>query len=633
MKELVERIKLSKFNDNKRIQDIEVKINEIRVKLIKLFNFRFETYKEFENSNIEVINNGKIELIKLKELFEEKIPEIEQIFLFIDKTIVFLNQFSFYLTHVCNGSPKKITIYFEQYIKFFISGHPKNPFSKNRNKDIEKSKYCLSFIANDQQRIGFIYYIAYPIIETIINKTSHFGDKMLVSISFLIDHIFKHHKGGFSYENIEHTPELLEVYHIPNMRDAIDAIFSFLRQNHVTDICGGVYQYKFRKFIADEILYNSRISEEISAIFNFTLDESLPIKRYYYKQIKDNEKKYLALERRIRERPIKNQYAITLGSQLEILGEIHLLDEEYNEAIQLFQTAFEIIKAELTINEDDKDKLHLYLLLNRTVLKLGLAKECKGYYGEAFVIYNTLIDYLVDFRSLKETNLGLNYFYEDNNLHSVNGEWKTKKTKIYHSINEFTIFNNYFSETDNFYKKEVLPFYRQMGKINDEKIDFLFDSDYVISGLSKMLSPEKQEIISRLTLFSEVKSIFQVILTNLFVVEKIDLNGITQENLDLAEDQFKYIYLLTDSKDKFIQAADFYKKIASILFLKNYSNSKSDEYLQMWGFDIYETINEFCFIKSEEYKEMIAYKFPKEILKEFFIDKSENLWEIYIDEK
>ena len=597
-----------------------------------------ENYDAFEHSTI--INKELV--INAKELFKNDLPKIEQIYLFIDKVIVFLDQFSIYLTHVCNGSPKKITIYFEQYVKTFFKENPDNPFFDSDNKKIKHSTYCLSFDATDQQNIGFINYMTYPIIQAVVNNSSHFGDKMLVSVSFLIDHIFKHHKGGFSNENIEHTPELLEVYHIPHLRNLIDTILSFLKQNHVTNICGGIYQYKFRKSIADEILYNSRISEEISAIFNFTLDESLSVKRYYYKQIETNEKKYLALEERISrtaqeesQYSYKNQYATTLVSQLEVLAEIHLLDEEHNEAIQHFQTAFDIIKSELQKCKDDKNKLHLYVLLNRTALKLGLSKECKGYHNEAFAIYNTLLDYLTGFRKLHERELGLYYFYEDNDLVTEKrGEWTAKKVRLFHPTKEKDR-ENILAEKyeDYFHENEVLPFYRYHQKIQEQKIDFLIEGDYVVSGLSKVLSPQKQEIISRLTLFSEVKPIFQAILSNLFVIEKIDVSGITQENLDLAEDQFKYLYLFTDSKDKFIQAADFYKKLASILFLKNYSNPKLDEQLQMWGFDIYEIINEFCFIYSDNYNQMIAGKFPKEILKEFFIDRSEDLLEIYLDVK
>ena len=610
----------------------------------------------------------------------------------INKTIVFLNKFSIYLTHICNGSPKKITLYFEKYIKTFIAEHEKNLFSKINNKDIKKSKYCLSFDAFDQQNIGFVNYMTYPIVQTIINNSSHFGDKMLVSVSFLIDHIFKHHKGGFSYENIEQTPELLEVYSIPHMRTMIDTILSFLKQNHATEIYGGIYQYRFRQSVADEILYNSRLSEEISALFNFTLDESLPVKRHYYRQIAENEKKYLALEERIHTTPaepkniIKNQYTITLASQLETLGEIHLWDEEYNESIEHLQSAFEIIKTELKRTSTDKNKLQLYTLLIRTALKLGLVKERKGYYDEAFVIYNTLINYLAQFRGLGEATLGLNYFFEDNELadsvtgkDKKNGEWKNKKAKIYHNIHgrilsdtkpfkgiysdvpqhkddfryEYWMSKNekFTKETqgaskDEFYNKEIYPFYREMGEIQGEEIDFLMDTDHITYGLSKMLSSEKQEIISRLTLFSEVKSVFQVILANLFIVEKIDYNGITQENLELAENQFDYLYLLTDSKEKFIQAVDFYKKMASILFLKNHSNPQKILLLKMWGFDIYEIINEFCFIRGDKYNAIVECKsdgvtekkFPKEILREFVNAKKKNeensspnyyLWKIF----
>jgi len=600
----------------------------------KLKHASYTRFKEkFAKKHIKIIS-GK----NRRKIYERELSDIKQKYLFIDKVIVFLKQFSIYLTYVCNGSPKKITLYFENYIKSFIYAHNKNLFSriKDEDKAIEKSKYCLSFSANDQQNISFVQYMTYPIIQSLINQTSHFGDKMLVSISFLINHILKHHMGGFSNENIEHTPELLEVYHIPNLRNIIDSILSFLRQNHVTDICGGVYQYKFRKPIADEIMYNSRISKEISAIFNFTLDESLSVKRYYYKHVEDNEKKYLALlalkeGKEIESKNLKNQYAATLISQLEILSEIHFLDEEYNEAIQNFQTALEIIKSELQNCKEEKDKLQLYVLLNRVVLKLGLAKECKGYYNEALALYNNLLDYIIEFRNLKEFELGLNYFYEDNNITNPDGEWKTKKTKLFHYV-----YREYYCDRtktkrlkDAFFENDVLPSYRQNSDIS-HPIDFLVDGDYIVSGLSKMLSSKKQEIISRIALFSETRSIYQAILANLFVVEKIDVNGITQENLDLAEDQFKYIYLLTNSKDKFIQAADFYRKLASILFLKNYSALKADEYIRMWGFDIRETINEFCFINSEKYIGKTGDKFLKEILTEFFIvsNDDKNLWGI-----
>ena len=445
----------------------------------------------------EILKNEKSKSDKKWLELQQKLSKLEQMYLFIDKTIVFLNQFSIYLTYVCNGSPKKITLYLEHFVKPFIYENKKNKFYYCNNDAIEKSQYCLSFSVTQQQTISFVQYITYPIIQSFINQTSHFGDKVLVSISFLINHIFKHYTGGFSHENIEHTPELLEVYHIHNLRDIIDSILSFLRRNHVTNICSGVYQYKFRKPIADEIMYNSRISEEISAIFNFTLDESLPVKRYFYRQIEDIEKKYLQLKESAGTQNIKNPYADILISQLEILAEIHFSDEEYNEAMQNFQTVFEIIKSELQNHDKDENKLQLYVLLNRIALKLGKAKECKGYYNEALAIYNNLFDYLVKF---------------------------------------------------------------------------------AYSSIGRPVSIQNREAISRITLFSEMRAIYQAILANLFAVEKIAVTGITHENLDFAEKRFKYFYKFADSTEKFIQEADFYKKLASILFLKNYSKLFQENY-------------------------------------------------------
>lgn len=209
----------------------------------------------------------------------------------VDKAIVLLYHFSVYLYHISNGSPKKMCLYFEKYIRTL---HPDNDLTfahwdrsisvlqeKNINIRIKcNANFCLSFGYLEQRLIGFIHYISFPVTQIIINA-NQFGDKLLVSASFLINHIYKFHKGGFSWRNMEQTPELLEVYRIPEFRSFIDSILSYLSQTHIIPITCGLYQFKFRKQFSEEISLASKFSEEIAALFNFTLDEALSIKEHF----------------------------------------------------------------------------------------------------------------------------------------------------------------------------------------------------------------------------------------------------------------------------------------------------------------------------------------------------------------
>lgn len=161
-------------------------------------------------------------------------------------------------------------------------GKVKNPLEEG-DLDIHIPAKChnlLSFGEKEQRVIGFVHYISFP-VNQVFTDANQYGDKLLVSASFLINHIYKHHSGGFSWRNIEQTPELLEVYRIPEFRSFIDSILNFLLQTHIIKIPCGLYQYKFRKHIAEEISLASKISEEISAIFNFALDESQTVKHHY----------------------------------------------------------------------------------------------------------------------------------------------------------------------------------------------------------------------------------------------------------------------------------------------------------------------------------------------------------------
>ena len=126
----------------------------------------------------------------------------------------------------------------------------------------------LSFGEKEQRVIGFIHYISFP-VNQMFTDANQYGDKLLVSASFLINHIYKYHSGGFSWRNIEQTPELLEVYKIPEFR-------SFIDSNSGNSCCRRTSRYPAAftnissgKHIGEISLVS--ISEEVSAIFDFIL--------------------------------------------------------------------------------------------------------------------------------------------------------------------------------------------------------------------------------------------------------------------------------------------------------------------------------------------------------------------------
>lgn len=96
--------------------------------------------------------------------------------------------------------------------------------------------------------------------------------------------------------------------------------------------------------------------------------------------------------------------------------------------------------------------------------------------------------------------------------------------------------------------------------------------------------------------------VYQAILAKLFVLEKVELGGITKANVDVAESEFRYLYRVTNAKDKFIILVDFFRRLAEILYYKNgLINRNSEKFvtgLYFWGFEFDTDIEEYCRLKN-----------------------------------
>ena len=514
----------------------------------------------------------------------------------IDKAIGLLYHYSVYLYHISNGSPKKMGLTFENLVRpirdrrEFILSTEESSEHLLISHDIDihiphECRYLLSFGEKEQRVVGFIHYISFP-VNQIISASEQYGDKLLVSASFLINHLYKYHNGGFSWRNIEQIPELLEVYKIPEFRDYINSILSYLLQTHIIPIPCGLYQFKFRKQISEEISLASKISEEVSSLFNFTLDESQSVKRHY----RELQKNHLYLLKR---EGIASPHSV--AGIHHILGDMYMEDEEYNNAIFEYQTALRVLgkmdMADSAKANGDPHRATFMLAYIRNMLKLGMAFEKRRTYASAYNTYNEIISKLFLFREFDEKKFGLKY------VANLKDTWPYEDAILYIS-----------NEKEPHDREEIEKIVYDIEENDRANIAYQTKGRWMIMDFAYQMTPAKHTVIQRLAMLEDTRIVYQALLAKLFVNEKVELGGITRTNLDLIEGEFQYIHLTTNEKQKFLISTDFFRRLGDIMFYKNgligfdktldYGKSgKGDcfvEGLYYWAFDIHRELNNFC---------------------------------------
>lgn len=491
------------------------------------------------------------------------------------RNISFLYQYSMYLTHISNGSPKKIAIFLEKDIRTreFLSS------SKEYYLEEKDCNFYLSFGVKDIQRIGFMYYIASPMVQAMINKAKIYEDKLLVSTSFMINHIYKYHNNGFSWRNLEHIPELLEINKTPELRDFIGSIISFLRQTHLERITSGLYLFKFPMKLSEEISFLSKRSETISAIFHFSRDESLPTKRHYINLLNYYTNKLNTA----------NAHELhTLASIHHILADIYLADEDYSQAIFEYQTGLQLLSRQLSGKTYDNDShwVSYMLFYVRNMLKLGLTYEKRKTFDSAYLAYSELTNTLVDYRLFDEDKWGLCYNIKEKNF-------QLEKDAILYPT-------TYPSHIQPASGKQIIP-----PKWKDQYKEYAFQGDHIRSEFARLLTPEKSSVIMRMSFFNDIRLAYLPSLAKLFVLEKIGLEGITQSNLDVIEAEYFYLHVPTDDSEKVMASVDFFQKLGDIMYYKNGLLSKEMnnifQSLYFWGYDLKKLIDDIC-LKEDKKK-------------------------------
>ena len=549
-----------------------------------------------------------------KEADEEIIKEKEEEIQF---AVLFLRYFAVFLAHLCNGSPKKIASTLESYIKTESDTDQLYDWGdiitigKRTEKDADK-QCVLWFDATEQQFINFVHYIASPVMNSITNEVSHYGDKLLVTSSFILDQIYKYHSKGFSWRNLEQMPELLNANKNPELRDSMASIMEFQLQTHITNVSSGIHQYKFHKQIAEEITYMSMISEEASAIFNFTLNESSTVKRY-------NMRLFSHYQKLSKLKSEAENYQNVIGLIHENLGDIYSMDEDYYYAIMEYNNALSCIQGQNLTTEN----IITYL---KCSMKLGNAYEYRRTYENAYMIYTQIVNKLVHFREIEERQFGLEYAYRWTN------DWRVKqpvlldytvKQEQYNKNIPIIVRENVDDGALHSHKEKADELLKMQDRYNKNmnlgilgKGDlagknsmFSQDVENLIPGLSANFTPEKNDVIQRLSIFEDIDYIYQVIIAKLFLIEKMELGGISYSSLEIAESEFRYLHNTTNMDRKSIIAADFFHKMASVLYYKNgyvtppyNENGDLVEALYFFDCNIADYVEDYCheYAKSSE---------------------------------
>lgn len=296
-----------------------------------------------------------------------------------EKLLYELHNFITYLTYRSNGAPKKITRTMERFLTRFEHSKLDDPDNLVFGRS-SRSLY-LRFSYYDQYTFGLVTYLGGPLIFSLNRAIKDYGDKILVSSSFLLDHVYKFHGSGFSWRNLELLPEIVDINRAPQLRELITNIMRFLAKSDISEIVSGLYDFKFTRRITEEIAFLSKISEEESAAFNFTLDESLAIKRHFNRKLHkllDTYKDYPNAG--------DEKFVNSIAFVRMILGDLHYYDGELDSAIIEYMEAVQALR-----NIDtDNIRIDTLVLMVRNFLKLGLAFERKKSYESSFVTYGRI---------------------------------------------------------------------------------------------------------------------------------------------------------------------------------------------------------------------------------------------------
>jgi|GEM_PF-990875 len=526
------------------------------------------------------------------------------------KIIFLLQNFITYLTYRSNGAPKKITRLFEHYVSkpdFKEFKKQERNFVVGRNA---RNLY-LHFPYHAQYSFGFITYLITPFLLGINRFHKDFGDKLLVSSSFLIDHLYKFHNFGFAWRNLELVPEIIDINKAPELRGFIYNIMQYISRTHIQHIVSGLYDFKFQHKITSEIDYLSKISERESAAFNFTLDESLEVKQHYNRKFRLLQERHAVLKRQ------GEAYLHSIDLLLMILGDLHYYDQEYDDAIIHYRDTIQPLKKDIK-DSNHKDEFK-FIVLVRNMLKLGLTYERKKTYNSAFMLYGEIVKETTKARNLAIGKFGLKEVWltwEDaRKLRdrvktlkiSIGADWRQRyempiafKNKKVLLVIQDSAEQERIRKEEHYYKHisdvplaHFLEVHSKPGskktvdklsyEVLSQVLGFSFNFDYIFRMLPS--SWAKESLYHKVMTFEGVRLVYQAFIAKLHIIEKNNLGGLTPNDIERTREEFYFLVKITNRAENFLITGEFFNKLGDLLYFKNgyletQLHTSSDEMLE-----------------------------------------------------
>lgn len=492
-----------------------------------------------------------------------------------EKIISLLKEFILYLTYRSNGAPQKLANLLENHLRPVTEKELTDNDVLYVGKNTNNLYLDLGYYR--QYKFSLISYLTTPVFLGLGNYMHEYSDKLLVSISYMLDHLFKHHKFGISYRNLSLTPELVDVNKEPQFQEFLDKLVYTLSKSHIRPILSGIYDYRFNSKVASEIKFLSRIDAFEGAALNFTLDESIELKRHFNRrlnQLKEvHNKTIVTLENNT-----KNNHVHSISHLNVMIGDLHFYDDEYQEAIIHYLEAIQ----QLLETEIEKMDMYNFVFFVRTKLKLGLAYEKNKMYDNALLTYSELAHYVSKKRNIPLKKFGLARFVV------TNRELKSLK-KTCKSINNGKKLNRVIKkELKGKGKTELVVIGRlKANPISNkdshpeqpwQRIYPISDMDSFYSLDDKGLTIEMDKLGTNYrplkhyflkTTLENVRLFYQPTVAKLYMIEKSSPDKLCDIDILRAIKEFNFLKLPLKSKQKRMIVSEFYNKLGDLLYYKN----------------------------------------------------------------
>lgn len=331
-------------------------------------------------------NVSKLYLKNVNVQFSEP-NEAERVFA---KTYYTIQNFVTYLTYRSNGSPKKLIKAIQEFITIEKEEHlgssdklvclnlldsPCNP-----KPHLARASKYLYFNYYNQYKTGFINYLYRPFLIHHGRSFKLQRDSIILSTPYLFDHLIKFHPFAFSVTNLEMIPEVMSSSKTPLLKEHISGVISFLGTNHIRETEIGIFDYKFYSRSANEIVFITKLFEEESAAFNFTLDESYLMKLHVNNKLKELRSIFAKF---LHSSKSRTNQLFSITHLHGMLGDLHFFDMEFDDAIINYSDAIRPLEEKKITEFTVTDFVSMY----RNKLKLGLCFEKVNSYDEALSFY------------------------------------------------------------------------------------------------------------------------------------------------------------------------------------------------------------------------------------------------------